>query len=294
MQKSKYLVTNERDLLWGLTISTVGYEEILPGEEYPTHGHADGYYFDINKGRELNEYQILYITGGNGVFESVNQRPTRLHDGDIFMLFPHEWHTYHPEESTGWKCFWIGFKGRNMDDRVRAGFLSPRKPIHHAGFSGAMVELFNTALQTAMQEEAYSQQLLAGIVNHLIGLMYSLEKNLILGKNQRHVDLINRARLIIREHICTGLTIQEIAKQLGTNYSTFRQLFKEHTGMSPSLYQKDLKLQRAKELLTTTDLSVKEIAYKLNFETPDYFSSQFKLKTGIRPSEYRSRAGLNT
>ena len=46
-------------------------------------------------------------------------------------------------------------------------------------------------------------------------------------------------------------------------------------------------LQRAKELLTSTDLSVKEIAYRLNFETPDYFSSRFKIKTGRKPSELR-------
>jgi len=43
MQTSKYLLANERDALWGLTISTVGYEEIIPGDPYPTKGHADGY-----------------------------------------------------------------------------------------------------------------------------------------------------------------------------------------------------------------------------------------------------------
>ena len=43
MQTSKYLLATERDAEWGLTISTVGREEIAPGEEYPTKGHADGY-----------------------------------------------------------------------------------------------------------------------------------------------------------------------------------------------------------------------------------------------------------
>ena len=56
MQKSKYLLANDRDLLWGLTVSTIGREEILPGDPYPTRGHADGYYFNIEKGRILNEY----------------------------------------------------------------------------------------------------------------------------------------------------------------------------------------------------------------------------------------------
>ena len=50
MQKSKYLVINERDALWGLVVSTVGYEELLPGDPYPTRGHADGYYFNVERG----------------------------------------------------------------------------------------------------------------------------------------------------------------------------------------------------------------------------------------------------
>ena len=60
MQTSKYMLATERDALWGLTVSTVGYEEIAPGDDYPTRGHADGYYFDLKKGRVLNEYQLLY------------------------------------------------------------------------------------------------------------------------------------------------------------------------------------------------------------------------------------------
>jgi AraC-like DNA-binding protein len=74
---------------------------------------------------------------------------------------------------------------------------------------------------------------------------------------------------------------------MGVSYSNFRKLFKEYTGLSPATYQQDLRLQRAKELLSTTDLSIKEIAYKLNFESPDYFSAKFKAKTGRRPSELR-------
>lgn len=287
MQKSKYLVTNERDQLWGLTISTVGYEEINNGEDYPTQGHAEGYYFDVAKGRELHEYQLLYVTRGEGVFESANQRQTHLREGDLFLLFPHEWHTYHPGPQ-GWSCYWIGFSGRNVDDRVRAGFLTPQHPIYHVGFSDTIIRLYDEAYHAAVQEAAYSQQLLAGIVNHMVGLMYSLERNIQLSKNTEHVDLINRARYIMRKEVEGDLTVQQIADQLGVSYSSFRKLFKEYTGISPALYLQDLKLQRAKELLSTTDLFVKEIAYMLNFDSPDYFSSKFKLKTGLKPSDFRN------
>ena len=206
MQTSKYLLANERDALWGLTVSTVGYEEIAPGDSYPTRGHADGYYFELDRGRELNEYQLLYLTEGKGVFHSATVREANLREGDLWLLFPGEWHTYHPNPKTGWKSYWIGFKGRNMDDRVRAGFLTPQKPIYHVGFSDEIVRLYKEAYATAVAEAAYSQQLMAGFVNHLIGLMYSLERNIQLSRNQTHVDMISRARLRIREAL--GVLVQ--------------------------------------------------------------------------------------
>lgn len=288
MQISKYLVVNPRDVQWGLTVSTVGYEEIGVADSYPTRGHADGYYFDIEKGRILNEYQLLYITEGEGIFNSAHAKDIPLKAGDLFLLFPGEWHTYHPTGKNGWKSYWIGFKGKNVDDRVKVGFLSVDKPIYHVGFSADIIRLYEEAYKRAQEETPYSQQILAGIVNHLVGLMYALERSMELSKDHTRVDMINLARLRIRESLEADLTIQQIAEDLGVSYSNFRKLFKEFTGISPALYQQDLRLQRAKELLATTTLSIKEIAYRLRFESPDYFSSKFKIKTGKKPSEFRN------
>jgi AraC-like DNA-binding protein len=290
MQISKYMLASERDSLWGLTVTTIGYEEIGPNDSYPTRGHADGYYFELSKGRILPEYQLLYIIEGEGVFHSRTVPEARLREGDFFLLFPGEWHSYHPTGPRGWKKYWIGFKGDNMDHRVNAGFLSPQKPIYHVGYSAEIVHLYKAAYEAALAEEAYSQQLMAGIVNHLIGKMYSLERNIELKtRNQAHFDMINRAQMRIRESLESSLTIQQVAEDLGVSYSNFRKLFKEFTGISPATYQQDLRLQRAKELLSTTEMSIKEIAYRLNFESPDYFSAKFKIKTGRRPSELRNQ-----
>ena len=237
----------------------------------------------------LNEYQLLYNPEGEGVFQSTHCPQTRLKAGDMFLLFPGEWHTYHPLENKGWKSYWIGFNGRNVDDRVKAGFLSPEKPIYHVGYSSDIETLYLHAYKTAVEEAAYSQQMMAGLVNHLIGLMYSLERNIELGKNSAQVNMVNRARLRIREALESELSIQEIAEELSVSYSNFRKLFKEYTGLSPATYQQELRLLRAKEMLSTTDLSIKEIAYRLNFESPDYFSAKFKAKMGCKPSEIRQK-----
>lgn len=286
---SKYLLASERDAEWGLTISTVGYEKIDPWEAYPTKGHAYGYYFNIDKGRVLDEYQLLYQPEGEGVFESAHIPETRIKPGDIFLLFPGEWHTYRPLTDKGWTSYWIGFKGKNIDDRVKAGFLSPDKPIYHVGFNNDIISIFEKAMKIADSEDPNYQQTLAGIVNYLIGQMYYLERNCELKKNSDQVDLIAKSKVMIRESLETCITIQEIAQKLGISYSSFRKLFKEYTGIAPAMYQHNLRLQLAKELLTSTDESIKEIAYRLNFGSPDYFSSKFKAKIGMKPSDFREK-----
>ena len=290
MQKSKYLVASERDLQWGLTVSTIGREEIEPFEHYPTRGHASGYFFNTDNGRTLQEYQLLYIIEGEGTFSSTHVKEASIKEGDVFFLFPGEWHTYKPLPSVGWKSYWIGFRGHNMDARVKAGFLSPDKPIYHIGRSVELTYLYEMAMRTAEEEQAYTQQLLAGIVNHLIGLVYSLERNLILEKQGANVILVDKARLVIRQNLETDITMQEVASQLGTSYSNFRRLFREHAGVSPVQYQQDLRLQRACELVAYSSLAIKEIAFRLHFESPDYFSTKFKKKTGYTPREYRNLA----
>lgn len=283
----KYIVENERDLQWGLSITTVGMEHILPGEAYPTSGHKDGYSFEPSKGRILQEYQLLYFPEGNGSFRSANGGVHSIQPGWMALLFPGEWHTYVPDPDSGWKQFWIGFKGEIADTIVRNGFLSVEKPIFHLGFNEEIVHLYTQAMMATEREEACFQQVLAGIATYLLGLTYSIARNRKFNKNQSMVNKINQARLRMYEGMETPVTVQEIVQDLNMSYSSFRKLFKEYTGVSPAHYFQDIKLQRAKELLTTTNLPIKDIAYQLNFETPEYFSAQFKKKVGKKPTEFR-------
>lgn len=283
----KYIIENERDALWGLSINTVGYELIEKSEKYPTNKHLPSYYFSPEKGRVLHEYQLVYISEGEGFFQSRSFNKVKIGAGTMFLLFPDEWHTYYPNPDIGWKQYWIGFKGANIDVRVQNGFLCKTHPIFNVGVNDEVVHLYMQAIEAAEYEKAYFQQMLAGITNHLLGLMYSLDRNNYLDKNKELVECIGRARILMYENIEGTLSIQNIAESLGMSYSYFRKLFKEYTGLSPVSYFLDIKLQRAKDLLCKTQLSVKEIAYMLNFDSPDYFCTLFKKKTGKRPGDFR-------
>ena len=85
----KYLVINPNDLLWGMAVNSVGFQEIGPGMPYPPSNHPSRYLFSAEKGRVLNEYQLLYITKGKGYFTStslVHKLPVKK--GNILLLFP--------------------------------------------------------------------------------------------------------------------------------------------------------------------------------------------------------------
>ncbi len=292
MQTSKYLVSSDRDREWGLTVSTVGYEEISPWEEYPTRGHAEGYYFNLKKGRRLGEYQLLYITEGRGVVTTEFSSEQELRAGDVLLLLPGVWHTYHPDMNAGWSCYWIGFKGANMDDKLDAGFISKERPVFRVGYSTDLIRLYDEAMTTARVEAPFSQSLLSGIVSHILGFVYACN-NRGEGRGEKgensDAGLVQQAQSIIRQHIERPMPIQKVAESLGMSYSRFRRLFRELTGIPPALYQNELRMERARQMLSSTELPVKEIAYRLQFESADYFSTSFRRRTGMRPTEYREQ-----
>jgi AraC-like DNA-binding protein len=71
--------------------------------------------------------------------------------------------------------------------------------------------------------------------------------------------------------------------------SSFSHVFKELTGVSPKRYAIQTRIARAKELLSGTDLSVKEIAAELGYDDPHYFSRQFRKVAGRPPSDFRPK-----
>ena len=283
----KYLVINPYDLLWGMAVNSVGFQEIGPGMPYPPANHPSRYLFSAEKGRILNEYQLIYITKGKGYFTSASLgHKVPVTKGTMFLLFPGEWHTYYPDPDTGWKEFWIGFSGNHMDHWLSNGFFSKSKPIYSVGLHNDMVELYDKAIKTAMDQESGFQQLLSSIVSHLLGLAYFYEKNQAY-RSSEIGDQINRAKIMIMEQFRT-IKPEEIAKTLCMGYSNFRKVFKEYTGFSPAKYIQEVKFSKTKEELTNSSLSIKEIAYAMGYDNYEYFFTAFRRQSGMTPAEYRA------
>lgn len=284
-----YLRISPNDEDWGIVVTTVGYQFIPPKSRYPLSQHPEQYDFKPQNGRTLNEYQLVYIIKGSGYFSSQSRKKERINAGTMILLFPGEWHSYSPDPETGWDEYWIGFRGPHIDRRVEKQFFRKEEPLHKIGISATIINLYEDVLRYAIQEKAGHQQMVSSILLQILGSVYYKEKNNSFG-DPHIVDKINEARLLMKAQAENQLPPEEVASRLGLSYSWFRRMFKEYTGVSPAQYLLQQKLLKAKELLTTTQLNVSEIAYRLRFDNTGQFSTFFKTKEGITPSEFRKRA----
>ena len=282
----KYLPVSKEDESWGLTVLNVGCTHVEPSNEYPSKQHPQHHNFNWNNGRVLQEYQVIYITNGQGIFESRSQERTCVKAGTIIFLFPDEWHKYKPDENIGWNEYWIGIKGPIVENLLVSGYIRPENACIYIGFHGDILSMFNVIIEHARSENPGYQPLISGAALHLLGAVHAVSRQNSL--ESFGVDnIISKAQLLFRANIKNVYSPEQAAQELQVGYSWFRKHFKSYTGLSPGQYYLQLKIEEAKNQLAITNSSVKSVAYNLNFDTVFYFSKIFKEKTGQTPTEYR-------
>jgi len=276
----RYMTSTENNL-WNTKVNTIGFESILAHSSYPSTVHPREYSFNFERGRVLQEFQLVYITKGSGQFASKQIQQCDILEGTVIVLKPGEWHTYRPDETTGWECYWVGFSGLGTEN------LNTINPLIKIGYDEEMVGLYRKILEISNRERPGYQQLLSGILIHLVAYLFFREKD----KNWRDkevLDKIDKARLIIREKLNTSIPPEEIATSLNMSYTWFRRMFRQYTGLAPAQYITQLKIQKAKEMLSVSNKTIKKIAIELGFESIDYFSTQFRKQTGQTPTQFRA------
>jgi AraC-like DNA-binding protein len=283
----KYLPVSDEDINWGLHVLNAGYNRIQHNVNYPAPGHPDDHYFNWDNGRVLNEYQIVYISRGRGIFESEGCQEAGIEEGTVILLFPGEWHRFKPDAETGWDEFWVGFKGDIMENIVKKHFLTPKQCILQMGVDHQIIHLFMEIIAHTKNEQPGYQPLISGIVLHLLGEIYTRTRQDALKQKDISEMLIEKARVILRTNVNTNIPIENVAEELQVSYSWFRKAFKTFTGMAPHQYLLQLKIEKARLLLTGTTKPIKEIAFELGFESSFYFSRIFKVKMGESPDSYR-------
>jgi AraC-like DNA-binding protein len=289
----RYLPLSDEVRSSRLYVIAGGFTMIPPETPYPPQTHPTDHAFSWNQGRTLQEYQLIYITGGGGMFESKSGGAKRIEAGDIFMLFPGEWHRYSPDQSTGWDEHWIAFQGEQVPEIIDTQTFSPAEPVLRIGIDPTLKAEFSRTIEE-MREAAVGFQ---KILSARTVLILALASAASLRQSFAGTDIlriIEQAKGILLEQIDQPVNMEKLAADLGVGYSWFRRQFREYTELSPSQYHLQLRINRASELLSRTTLPIAKVSERVGFESAYYFSHIFREKTGYSPREYRAMSQTKT
>ncbi|MEF9987838.1 MAG: helix-turn-helix domain-containing protein [Christensenella sp.] len=99
--------------------------------------------------------------------------------------------------------------------------------------------------------------------------------------------IVEKVRNYIEENYMKKISLNELANLAGFSVSYLSKIFKEETQKSISAYINHVRIENAKKLLRTTDISLVELAYVVGFEEQSYFTKVFKKLEGVSPGKYR-------
>jgi AraC family transcriptional activator of pobA len=152
----------------------------------------------------------------------------------------------------------------------------------------------NIRLEYQQNIDKFSQIIIVSQIETLLNYSQRFYQRQFITRKVTNHKILDRLENILTSYfngdelLSKGLpTVQYITKELNISASYLSGLLKELTGLSTLQHIQNKIIEKAKEQLSTTDLSVSEIAYGLGFEYPQSFSKMFKVKTGLSPLEFR-------
>ncbi len=143
--------------------------------------------------------------------------------------------------------------------------------------------------------DKHSRRIIVSNIELLLGYCERFYDRQFITRESINHDILSKFESILEEYFnsdiacISGLpTVKYCAEKLNLSPNYFSDLIKRETGLSAQEHIQEQIIERAKIELTTSSRSVAEIAHSLGFEYPQYFSRQFKKRTGVTPNKYRT------
>ncbi|WP_019029807.1 GlxA family transcriptional regulator [Colwellia piezophila] len=115
------------------------------------------------------------------------------------------------------------------------------------------------------------------------------EQRFLEGAGDRHADeLIAEIQFWLRTHLNTELTLTEIVEQFGMSQRSFTRRFKAATGVRATQYWQQLRIESAKELLASSNLTIQEVADQVGYQDQGHLTRLFKQDLNLTPKAYRA------
>jgi len=256
----------------------------------------------------LNFYNIFLKRNiSNALF--YGQRYFDFSDGIMGFSLPKQVFTINTEADftkiSGWMILIHPdfLRKYDLSKRISSyGFFSYNlnEALHLSEKEERVIEQIMLNIRTEYQQpiDAFSQDVIVSHLEVLLNYSNRYYNRQFITRNSSEEDLIMRFELMIRnifdqESVTHIPAVNEIADRLNVSPHYLSDMLRSLTGMSAQQHIHNLLIEKAKEILLTTRLSINETAYKLGFEYPQYFNRLFKTKTGQTPANFRKEISYN-
>jgi AraC-like DNA-binding protein len=257
---------------------------------------------DVGRTVILDFYKVSFKTDFRGQVR-YGQGYYDFEEGGLAFIGPHQrmMAIRDPQEYEGYTFFFhpdfirnyplgktisrYGFFSYSVSEAL---FLSDKEKTIIAGLFNAMLQELNNNIDQFSQDVMISQiELLLNYSNRFYNRQFLTRKAI-------HHDLVDKMNAYLSERVNTdtslqvGLpTVQEVADHLEVSARYLTDMLKSLTGQGAQQHIHDKLIEKAKEILSTSQLSIAEIAYQLGFEHPQSFNRLFRRKASVSPVEYR-------
>jgi AraC-like DNA-binding protein len=257
---------------------------------------------EISKGMVLNFYKISYKKNFKGKLK-YGQTYYDFDEGGLSFISPNQLISAAKEEAD-----YGGYTLLFHPDFIRNYPLG--KNIKNYGFFSysvaealylsekekeIIVGIFkNIELELNSAIDHFSQEVMISQIELLLSYSKRFYNRQFITRKAANNDLLTKIEELLDDYfdtekaLVTGLpTVQQIADQLNVTPHYLSDMLRSITGQNTQQHIHNRLIEKAKEVLCTTNLSIAEVAYKLGFEHPQSFNKIFKRKTKLSPLEFR-------
>lgn len=253
------------------------------------------------KGFEVGEHQqpcfeLSYIVSGKGDIFSDGQC-FEVSQGDLHLSRPLELHNLIADRQDPFRylylAFWFVQGGINPFEHIERMFERIKTPLVHdrlnidAPFKSLMKELYSPAEHSSLMVENYIQQIIVLAYRNHFSNWQQQYAELKRGEGGPGKDIVYAAISLIDNHLLELNNLAEVADGIGYSYSRLSHIFRDETGMTIQDYYNNKRMALAAKWIVEGQMSISEIAEKLNYQTLHSFSKAFKKKLGVSPAQYK-------
>ncbi len=288
-----YLPVPEVVTRLGLYVTGAGTDFVPADSVYPRQQHPELYDFNWRDGRVLPEYQFVFVSDGEGEFESHESGKLRVEAGTVMMLFPDVWHRYRPSRESGWTEYWISLGGDLLFQWHKRGLFRCDRPLTRLQRPETTLHQYRQVIEFVMKHPKQDAPLLTA---HAMAIIASaLEQAQVSAGGLDEADpsldpMVSEALSLIWNHSHQRVSVDLIARRVGVTRRTLERHFRNQLGRTLLQELVSCRIQRAKRLLGETHVPIKYVAYAAGFSSLSNFCKVFRREESITPGDYRENA----